>query len=135
MDMLAPDLGELLFTASREGGMKEELYLCVISSTGTETLRSIQLRRTVLQLQLVKQMQSETDAAVMLHKNPFAHNKSLNFCNSEEHPKNTLWKMWNLRLYSTAKCHPPSFSPTTTFLLLRGLSLVAVVMEECHISL
>lgn len=41
--------------------------------------------------------------------------------------------MWNLCLYSTAVFF--FFSSHTTFLLLRGFSLVAVVMEECHISL
>lgn len=41
--------------------------------------------------------------------------------------------MWNLCLYSTAVLF--FFFSHTTFLLLRGFSLVAVVMEECHISL
>lgn len=75
-------------------------------------------------------MQSGTDAAVMLHKNPFVHNKLLHFGNSEGHPK-TLYRRCGI--CTAQPCF--SFFSHTTFLLLRGFSLVAVVMEECHISL
>lgn len=47
--------------------------------------------------------------------------------------------MWNLFLYSAALFVFLLFFLLsffyTTFLLLRDFSLVAVVMEECHISL
>lgn len=77
-------------------------------------------------------MQSETDAAVMVHKNPFVHNKPLHFCNSEGHTKNTLQKMWkSVPVQHSGVIYFPRFA----LLLLRGFSLVAVVMEECHISL
>lgn len=68
----------------------------------------------------------------MVHKNPFVHNKSLHFCNSEGHPKNTSQKKWkSVPVQHSSVIYFPHF----TLLLLRGCSLVAVVMEECHISL
>lgn len=71
----------------------------------------------------------------MLHKNPFVHNKPLHFCNSEGHPK-TLYRRCRICVCTAQQCFFLFFSFShTTFLKLRGFSLVAVVMEECHISL
>lgn len=67
-------------------------------------------------------MQSETDAAATLHKNPFVHNTPLHPCNSEG--RMLLQPSWVFFSFLQ-----------TTFLLLTGFTLVAVVMEECHISL